>query len=84
MRVDLDPGYSGNIGQGRRSKVKVKCVFGHQHLFAIYLDLRSGFKVGVKVKGQGQGQRSMSGAQRSILGARLAECSKEQLCSSLK
>ncbi len=82
MRGGLDPGYSGNIGQGRRSKVKVKCVFGHQYLFAIYLDLRSGFKVWIKVKGQGQ--RSMSGAQRSILGARLAECSKGQLRSSLK
>ncbi len=34
-----------------------------------YLALRSRSKVGVKVKGQGQGQ--LSGAQRSISGARL-------------
>ncbi len=34
--------------------------------------LRSRSKVGVKLKGQGQ----MCGVQRSILGARFAECSK--------
>ncbi len=36
----------------------LKIVFGNQHLFAIYLDVRSGSKVGFKVKGQGKGQRS--------------------------
>ena len=48
-------------------------------LHGCYLALRSRSKVGVKVTGRGQGQRSRSevgsrsnsGAQRSIIGARL-------------
>ncbi len=81
------------MGQGRRSKVKVKCSKSCFDITVTYLSpclevkvkgrgqgQRSRSKVGVKVKGQGR----MYGAYRSILGARLVECSKGQLTSNLE
>ncbi len=56
MRVDLDPSLAGIVGQGRRSKVKLKCL---KLFFDITVScLLPCFKV--KVKGWGQGQRSLS------------------------
>ncbi len=52
MRVDLDLDLAGIVGQGCRSKVKVKCSksFFTLLLVAFYLNLRPRSKVGVKVK----------------------------------
>ena len=54
MRVDLDLGLVGTVGQGRRSKVKVKCQ-------KIILHQLCCFKVEVKgrVKVMDRGHRSM-------------------------
>ena len=67
-------------GQGRRSKVKVQCQ--NRVLHHCYIALSSRSKVGFKVTDQGQRSMStskvevevkgqISGAQRSMLGARL-------------
>ncbi len=58
VRVDLDLGYAGIVGQDRRSKVKVKC-----QKLCFDFTITCCFKV----KGQGQGQRS---ASRSMVKAK--------------
>ncbi len=50
MGVDLDLEWAGIVGQGRRSKVKVKC---QKRVLTPLLPC-------FKVKGRGQGQRSRS------------------------
>ncbi len=61
--VDLDLGQAGIVGQGRRSKVKVKC---QKSCFSITVTLlkaqgqRSGSRSKVETKVIGQGQRSRS------------------------
>ena len=73
------------VGQRSRSNAKNRVLTSQLPCFKL------------KVKGQGQGQRSrsrsevelkgqskISGAQRSILRARLAECNKRQLPSGLE
>ncbi len=72
MGVDLDLGWLGNIGQGRRSKVKAKCPKSCFDLTVTLLygqGQRSESRSQVKVKGQGR----ISGVQWSILGARLCQ-----------
>ena len=74
MQGDLDLGWVGIVGQGRRSKVKVKC---QNSCFDTTVTLlqdqgqRSGSRSKVKGKVTSQGQSHFSGEQRSILGARL-------------
>ncbi len=65
MRVDHDPGQAGIVGQGRRSKVKVKY---QKSCFDITVTL---FKVKVKGRVKVMDQGQISGMQRLILGARL-------------
>ncbi len=60
MGVDLDLGQAGIVGQGRRSKVMVKC---SKSCFDITVTcLLPCFEVKVKVKGRRQGQGRLSGA----------------------
>ena len=56
------------LGLGLKASL-AEIVFCHD----CYLAIRSRSKVGVKVKGRGQGQDQISGAQQSILGARLCQ-----------
>ncbi len=67
MEVDLDLGYAGIVGQGRRSRSNANIVFDITVTLLLGQGQRSGSRLFVKVKGQGK----ISGAQRSILGAQL-------------
>ncbi len=61
---------------GQRSSKMLKIVFGHHHLFAIYFDSGSGSKVGFKVKGQGQVQRS--NVWHAVVDTRELTCREQQ------
>ncbi len=57
-RVDLDLGYAGIVGQGRRSKVKVKCQISCFDIIVTLLTVKVRVKVKGRVKVMGRGQRS--------------------------